>query len=157
MESLTGPKEVWFLNGYQSAAEQKQVAEDYGKNAKLMAALDQIVQRKKGLTSEPVNIFANYRQDLSRGAPWSMAHGRFLVITVTKRNVNIEGTVFETGDGTRFIVRPVQTRHEADAKAAAAGPETNVFAVRPYWSMPAKDWIVADPRFWQSRPAASAR
>jgi hypothetical protein len=30
-----------------------------------------------------------------------------------------------------------------------AGPESNVFAVRPLWSFPAKGWIAADSLFWQ--------
>src|ERR1700736_2146676 len=37
IEPLTGPEEVWFLNGWESAAEQKQVADAYAKNAPLVA------------------------------------------------------------------------------------------------------------------------
>ncbi len=39
LESLTGPKEVWWLNGYESEAELKQVVHDYTSNAPLVAAL----------------------------------------------------------------------------------------------------------------------
>lgn len=103
-----------------------------------------------------MEVFASYRQDASRGAPWSLGRGRFLVITVTKSQRTIEGTVFETADGTKFIVMPADTHNKADTKAAAAGPEAHIFAVRPYWSMPAKEWIAADPVFWQpSSPAKS--
>jgi hypothetical protein len=52
IESLTGPKEVWFLNGYESPAEHKKVVDDYAKNAKLMTALEQNSRRKAGLTKD---------------------------------------------------------------------------------------------------------
>jgi hypothetical protein len=149
IESLTGPKEVWFFNGYESSAEQKQVYEDYPKNASLFAALKKNGSRKASLTGKPVNTFANYRPDLSRGVPWILGHGRFLVIAVTKSNPRIAGTVFEAADGTRFIVMPFQAREEADAAAVVAGSGSIVFAVRPSWSFPAKEWVAADPAFWQ--------
>jgi hypothetical protein len=66
--------------------------------------------------------------------------GRFLVITVTKDAGRVEGTVFETADGTRFIIAPTSTRKESDGNGLAAGSEARVFAVWSYWSMPAKEW-----------------
>jgi hypothetical protein len=149
IESLTGPKEVWFFNGYESPVEQKQVVDDYARNAKLMAALEQNSRRKTSLTEDPINVFANYRQDLSRGDTWILGQGRFLVITVTKNDRRINGTVFETADGTRFIVITTRTRDEADVAAQIAGSESRVFAVRPSWSFPAKEWVAADPVFWR--------
>ena len=86
-----------------------------------------------------------------------MGRGRFLVITVTKGNRRMDGTVFETADGTKFVLLPAKTRKEADTKAAALGSEARVFAVRPYWSMPAREWVAADPVFWQPSPAAKAK
>jgi hypothetical protein len=151
IESLTGSKEVWFLNGYSSPAEIKQVSDAYVKNAPLMAALNEIIKRKAPLNLEPIEVFADYQPELSRGEAWSLGQGRFLVVTVTRSNKPTEGTVFAAKDGTRYVVLSAQTRDEADAKAAAAGPEANVFAVRPSWSLPAKEWIPADPAFW--RPA----
>jgi hypothetical protein len=166
IESLTGPKEVWFLNGYDSVAELKQVADAYEKNAPLLAALDRNVDRKRDLrSSEPFEVFASYRQDLSRGVPWTMGQGRFLVIAIAKERVQIDGTVFETDDRIRWgvngthtrghkddhiqlVVNAAQTREQADALAAATGPQSIIFAVRPYWGMPATEWIAADPSFW---------
>lgn len=69
-------------------------------------------------------------------------------MVVTKGAPGMNGTVFETDDGTRFVIVPAQTREAADA-AAAAGPGSRVFAVRPSWSHPAEDWIAADPQFWR--------
>jgi hypothetical protein len=149
IESLTGSKEVWWLNGYTWAAERKQVVDDYSRNTRLLAALKENSQRKASLTGKAAEIFANYRPDLTVGVPWILGHGRFLVITVMKSNRRINGTVFEVTDGTRFVVMPARTRKEANAVAAAAGPASNVFAVRPSWSFSAKEWVAGDKLFWR--------
>jgi hypothetical protein len=99
----------------------------------------------------------SYRSDLSRSVPWRLAGVRFFVVTVTRRDRPPEGSVFEAPDGARFILRPVATRDEADLVAEVAGPETTTFAVRPYWGMPATEWIAADPEFWKSNPLAGAK
>jgi hypothetical protein len=98
---------------------------------------------------EPAEVFAKYRQEWSHSAPSNKGLGRFLLITITKAERAFDGTVFETPDGTRFILLTASTRKQADAQAAAVGSETRVFAVRPYWSMPAAQWVAADPDFWQ--------
>jgi hypothetical protein len=149
IESLTGPKEVWFLNGWESSAEQGQVADDYAKNAPLAAALEKHAKRKASVVLTPIEVFAKYRQHSGSSEPWGMGMGRFLVITVTRASGRMDGTTFETADGTKFILLPANERAVADAKAAAIGAETRVFAVRPYWSKPAEEWVSADPAFWR--------
>jgi hypothetical protein len=148
IESLTGPKEIWFLNGWESAGEQTRVKEEYSKNSALAKALDRDVKRKADLILEHVDVFADYRRHVGRGAPWSMGTGRFLVITMTKGNARIDGTEFEAADGTKFILTAARTRNEADVKAAAAGSETRIFAIRPYWSKVDWNWVTADRDFW---------
>ena len=161
LESLTGPKEAWFLNGFVSSTEQAQVGEDYQKKPDLIEALDKIMIRKKPLSrADDVNVFAKYQPSPSGGAPWSLGQGRFLVVTITKRdlpnkNIVTDGSAFEADDGTRFVFSAARTRQEAAARAAASGPETRVFAVRKYWSVPAKEWIANDPSFWRGRAAAT--
>jgi len=157
IESLSGPKEVWWLNAFESEDDKQRVADEYAKNPALVAALASIPRRKEGLTESPVNVYASYRADLSRGVPWKVAGGRFFVVTVTEGDPRAEGPVFEAPDGTRFAFRPVATHRQADAAAAAAGPGTRIFAVRPYWGMPAREWIAADPVFWKANPTARAR
>jgi hypothetical protein len=156
-ESVTGPKEVWFLTGWESMADYAHVAAEYEKaSASLVSALQANSKKKALLTLEAISVFANYRSDRSRGTPWNLGRGRFLVITITQRSGPFEGSVFETADHTYFVVTAAQTREEANSKAAAAGSEANVFAVRPYWTRPAREWVLADPAFWQpwiSRPA----
>jgi hypothetical protein len=149
IESLTGPKEVWYFNGYQTEEEKKQVADDYARNAPLMAALERSGRRKASLTGTHADVLARHRADLSRGVPWVLGRGRFLVITMMKGDPEVRGSVFEAEDGTRFVFLPARTQGEAEAAAAAAGPETRVFAVRPEWSHPSEGWMAADPDFWE--------
>jgi hypothetical protein len=156
-ESLTGSKEAWWFNGYQSSTEQKQVYDAYAKNAALMAAFQQSAKPKADLTLKPMEVFARYRADLSAGTPWLLGHGRYLVVTVTKSTARLSGTVFESADGMRLLVTSAETRQEADAAKASAGPEAIILAVRPSWSFPAPEWIAADPPFWRSSPAATRR
>ena len=150
-ETLTGSKEAWWFNGYQSEAEQRQVADDYAKNAPLLTALQQNSQRKASLTLKPIEVLARYRKDLSAGQPWILGQGRFLIVTVTRNGHLPAGTVFETPDGTRFSVTSAQNLEQATALKAQAGPQTQVLAVRPSWSFPASEWITMDSAFW--RPA----
>jgi len=154
MESLSGPKEVWWLNAFASEAARQRVTSDYAGNPALVAALEGIAKRKEGLTGTPVDVLTAYRPDLARGVPWNPAGVRFFVVTVSKRSVPTTASVFEAPDGTRYFLTAARTRRQADLEAAALGPETRVFAVRPYWGMPAKEWIAADPEFWRTNPMA---
>ena len=135
IESLTGSKEVWYLNGFTSTEEQKRVAEEYN-NRGLFSAMNQFTQERAPYQSEPgKESFSNYRPELGHGLPWSMGQGRFLIIVLTKGNPQSDGTVFETEEGVRFIVTPAQTPSEANAKLSSAGPGAKIFAVRPHFSM----------------------
>jgi len=60
-------------------------------------------------------------------------------------------------DGARAIFRQAATRDEESLLAEAGGPETTLFAVRPYWGMPATEWIAADPEFWKVNPLAGVK
>src|SRR5215831_15751236 len=149
MESLTGPKEIWWFNGFDSPDNQRQVAEAYEKNAPFSAALKKNSDRKAAVTGKVIEIAAHYRPDLTSGGPWILGHGRFLVITNTKDRPSSAGTVFQAADGTFFVFSPARTRKQAD-RLAASVPGSTVVVVRPSFSFPAKDWVAADPRFWFS-------
>jgi hypothetical protein len=154
-ESLTGPKEAWWLNGYQSSTQRQQVYDAYAKNAPLMAAFQRSAKPKADLTLKPIEVFARYRPDRSERMPWLLGHGRYLVIAMIDRTTRVAGTVFESTDGTRrFVVRSAGTREEAEAARVSAGQDTTVLAIRPSWSFPAAEWIAADPEFWRASPAA---
>jgi MacB-like periplasmic core domain len=155
LESLTKPKEVWWINAFESEAQKQKAIADYKANGPLTSALEGITKRREGLLSMDEETFASYKADLSRGDAWRIAGVRFFEVTVTKGKPRAEGAVFEAPDGTRFIFRALSARDEAGAVAAAGSPEAAVFAVRPYWGFPAKEWIAADPEFWKPNPAVT--
>ena len=84
MESLTGPKEIWWFNGFESPEDQNRIARAYASNAPFSAALKRNSERKAPVTGKVTETVARYRPDLSSGAPWILGEARFLVITVTK-------------------------------------------------------------------------
>ena len=149
IESLTAPTEVLWLTAFDSEAEKQKLIDDYAANQPLTAALAGISKRREGLLTTDVDMFVAHRADSSRGAQWSPAGARFVVVTMTTRRDPLEGSVFEAPDGTRFVLRAFKTREPAESTAAAIGAEARVFAVRPYWGMPATEWIAADPEFWR--------
>ncbi len=153
LESLAAPAEVWWLTPYVSEADKQRVADGYALNPALMAALEGIAERKAGLVGTPVDVIANYRAELSRGA-WQVAGARFFVVTMTKGDPGSGGAAFEAADGMRFIFRAFGAGQDAEACVNQSGPDTRLFAVRPYWGMPAREWIAADPEFWEPNPMA---
>jgi hypothetical protein len=152
LESLTGPKEFWYLNAFNSQAELDAVSRQYEGNKALTSALAENLKRKAPyLAAESTNVFLNYRPELSRGIPWAMGHGRFLVTAWTKGPAGTGGTVFEGPDGNRLVIRAVRTRAEAESMAAAAGAGSNVLVVHPELGWPDEKWVAADPEFWHVR------
>jgi hypothetical protein len=118
LESLTGPKEFWYLNAFDSQADMDEVGRQYEGNKALASALAENLKRKAPyLAAESTNVFLNYRPALSGGTPWLMGHGRFLVTAWTKGSTGTGGTVFEGPDGTRLVIRAVRTRAEAESMA----------------------------------------
>ena len=152
IESLTGPKEFWYLNAFNSQAELDEIGREYEANKALTSALAENLKRKAPyLAAESTNVFLNYRPELSGGTPWEMGHGRFLVTAWTKGPVGARGTVFEGPDGNRLVIRTARTLGEAESMAAAAGARTYVFAIHPELGWPDEEWVGADPQFWRVR------
>jgi hypothetical protein len=155
IESVSPPHEAWWLNTFVGAADTARVAHVYATDRALSEALGSVAKRKAALIGTPVQGFAVYRRDLSRGQAWSASGARFVVITVTRRPRRVNGWAWAMADSTLYVLRPAPTRHVADAIAR----ETNgrVFAVRPNWSMPAPEWVAADPEFWRAAPVPKLR
>jgi hypothetical protein len=152
LESLAGPKEFWYLNAFDSQADMVEVGRQYEGNKALTSALAENLRRKAPyLAAESTNVFLDYRPDLGGGTPWLMGHGRFLVAAWTKESVGTRGTVFEGPDGTRLVIRAVQSRAEAESMAAAAGTGARVLAIHPELGWPDEEWVTADPEFWRVR------
>src|ERR1035438_7626542 len=68
IESVSGPAEMWYLNGFDSEAEVEKLRREYQQSTKLLAALGDITRQKVPLKRlESTNEFVNYRADLSCG------------------------------------------------------------------------------------------
>ena len=64
IESVSGPAEMWYLNGFDSEAEVEKLRREYQQNTKLLAALDDITRQKVPLKRlESTDEFVNYRPD----------------------------------------------------------------------------------------------
>jgi hypothetical protein len=155
VESLSGPHEAWWLNAFASEADTTRVVNAYARNRPLMDALGTVAKHKDSLVGTPIKGFGVYRPDLSRGPAWSVAGARFMLVTVTRRRQPSEGSVWEMADSTLYILRAARTRQQAEVLARDQG--ARIFAVRPNWSMPAPEWVAADPAFWRLAPAPSPR
>ena len=151
IEALNGTRQVWWLNQFASDEDKQRVADGFAGNEPLMAALGGIRQRRQDVIEHDFEVWATYRADLS-GAPLAIAGARFFAVVVTNGDPPIPGAVFETAEGQRYVFRSTAMRDEAYRIAAAAGPHATIFAVRPYWGMPAAEWIGADPEFWKQSP-----
>jgi hypothetical protein len=157
LESVTRPKEVWWLNAFASREENDQLEGAYAQNEPLMAKLTELGKRKEGFREALSTTLIEYRPDLSGGAMLQLAGARFLVISIIRDGREVPGAVFESSDGERFVISSVNDRVAAERIAAQAGPGSMILAVQPRWSFPAEPWIAADPEFWSSSPVARNR
>jgi hypothetical protein len=155
VESLNGPHEAWWINAFPSEADTTRVVNAYARNRPLTEALGTIAKRKAPLVGTPIKGFAVYRPDLSRGPAWSVAGARFMLVIITRSRQPSEGSVWEIADSTLYVFRPARTRQEAEALSREQ--RARIFAVRPNWSMPAPEWVAADPAFWRFAPAPRPR
>jgi hypothetical protein len=155
LESLSAPHEAWWINAFASAADTARVANVYAEDRPIAEALGLVAKRKETLIGTPIQGFGVYRPDLSRGPAWSVAGARFMLVSVTRTHKPAEGSVWELPDSTLYVFRPLATAQQA--KALAARLHARVFAVRPNWSMPAPEWVAADPEFWRLAPVPKRR
>ena len=153
LESLVGPREVWWFNFFESEAERLQVSSAYQRNQPLMEVLVRNSEKKSKYTGKTTDMILTYRPDLGRGARWDLSGARFVVVTIVKGAIHTEGSVFSASDGTCFVVQPV--RSLADAEQLAGDARAIVLAIRASWGMPAKQWVDADRDFWNVNPAAA--
>jgi hypothetical protein len=128
IESISGPAEMWYLNGFDSQAEVDKLTREYQQNTKLLAALNDITQQKIALKrQDSTEEFAQHRSDLSSGDPWIIGRGRFFVFVFFDGNPPLNGTVFEMKDGRRMLVRTAKSISEAHVLAASVGSTARVF------------------------------
>jgi hypothetical protein len=148
LESAEGEKEVWWLNAFSSAEHQQRVEQGYRENEALMSQLDVLAQQKTALTDPPRTFLTKHRPDLSGDAEFELGRARY-VVALEQRDYRTHGhAVYESADGTRFILSTTPTRADADRAAERLGTGARIFAVRAAWSVPANEWKEADRVFW---------
>jgi hypothetical protein len=157
VESIGDPGEVWWLNGFDSEEHRQRITDAYLSNAPLMSAFEHVRTGREGLLDLDEDIFANYNAGLSRGGHWTLSTARFLVITITNGPDLPEGAVFDAGGSMHFVFKPASRVEQAEQDARAAGHTARIFAIRPYWGFPAREWIAADLEFWKPNPIVMAR
>jgi len=155
LESLSGPHEAFWLNAFASASDTARVAKAYAEDRPLAEALRIVATRKASLIGKPIEGFAVYRRELSRGPAWSVAGARFMLVYATRSRKPADGSVWELPDSTLFVFRPLRTARPPSTLTTE--PDARVFAVRPNWSMPAPEWVAADPEFWRLAPVPKPR
>jgi len=136
------------LNAFASPDAMRAVEQAYANDTTLKAALDALAKRKAAIVTETETALAEYDATASAPAPWTMLATRYFVVRVDAPALD-QAAVFVAPDGGRFSFRPVQSRAETD-RIVAAEREAIVLAVEPRWSLPAADWIDADPSFWKA-------
>lgn len=151
IESVNGSHEVWWINAFDTEKDTTRVANAYAADHRLTEALAGIAARKQPLIGRPTQGFATYRGGMSASPRWTIVGARYVVIEVTRRHPSLRGSAWEMTDSTLYVFRAARTRPQAEA--LARGRQARVFTVRPNWSMPAPEWIRADPEFWRGAPS----
>ena len=146
LEATSDPKVVWWLNAFASPAAMRAVEQAYANDTTLKAALDVLARRKAAIVTNTETVLAEYDATASAPNSWTMLATRYFVVRCDAPAL-VQAAVFVAPDGRRFAFRPVHSRADAD-RMAAAEREAIVLAVDPHWSLPAADWIEADPTFW---------
>lgn len=149
LASIAPPKEVWWLNAYSSQADVDRIVQAYANNPALTSAMNELAQGKRGLTSEPIDMMAEYRPDLSDLSPWRIGEQRFAAVLEMREPAKAHGAVFQVPDGRAFAFAATANREEAERLALGLRPALRVFEVRPEWSFPDDVWVERNPELWK--------
>jgi len=149
LATVTGPREVWWLNAFASQEERDSLYAAYARNRPLMTAMRPLGKRKEDFRESITSTMMEFRRDLSTST-LRIDGARFLIITAAQDKRTAIGAVFEATDGRRFVIASAGERGVAEDPGAQIGPEATMLAVHPPWSFPDEAWIAADPGFWRS-------
>jgi hypothetical protein len=149
LETVSTPKEVWWLVMYESHADVERVAAAYAANEPLLKEMMALNALKKDLVDPPIGHMTARRGGES--AAWQVGGAPFAVIATgadTARADMAGSVVFESDSGACFSIASAATRAAADAAAARFGTRARVFTARPEWSKPDEAWVAWNPRLW---------
>ncbi|MGH9568412.1 MAG: hypothetical protein ACRD4F_02150 [Candidatus Angelobacter sp.] len=106
VQSITGPKETWFVSGFETYDAMENSSEPFYRNPEVGSELGRLMEAKATLVSEPTTIFLRYREDLGRNSGLVRPGTRYLTVTWTRV---IPGHASEFEDSQRTI-RSVRER-----------------------------------------------
>jgi hypothetical protein len=179
--SMTGPAEVWWINGVDSVETFEKVLHDYAANQEIMQELDRVASSKADLAFDSTTLVARFRDDLSFSSDTTIAYARYISISVVQvrpgqlasfekirqavkaarqrsgRAQWVYQVASGTQDGTFLLMTPGRNLQEVHAfdtsddriPDSVLTSETRLYAVSPSLSMPAQNWVEADPAFWK--------
>ncbi len=150
LESLSGPKEFWWLNFFDARADYDQAVKAYAAVPGLNAALARAVRDKPPLIVQARDELASLVGD---GDPdFAITGARFAVVVEGAAVSALPGGVtYELPGHARVALRLVHERAQAHRLAGRAGPAARVFAIRTDLCLPDPAWRAADPGFWGRR------
>jgi hypothetical protein len=158
LRSVSKPTEVWWLNAFASTEERDGLDDAYARNEPLMAVLAPLGKRKEEFREALTTTRTTHRPDVSGHSGLSIAGARFLIVSTAKDSGSAgSAAVFQSAEGESFKIAAAVTRAAAEEIAAHLGSGAMILAVQPQWSCPAEAWVLSDPDFWSSRPAAPDR
>jgi hypothetical protein len=131
IESMTGPRQVWFLVGFNTYAAMNQASAAYEKNSELLLELARITQRKRTITSPPENITARYLVNVSRNADPNLAAARYLAITTVKVSPDHKDDFYEIQSFQKSAHIEAGVGHTHLIYQAVAGDVANYYIVTP--------------------------
>ena len=145
LESVAGPKEVWWFVEYADEADVARVARAYAENAPLLAALTELAALKKDITDPAVEHMTRLRGDAAEAPAWRVGLEPFVVIAPRAA----VGAVFESSEHAIFTILAALSSTEAARAAAELGAGARILSVQPAWSRPKDEWVDASPEIWR--------
>jgi hypothetical protein len=178
MTSLTGPNEVWWINGFDSPETIEKVWQAYGANQEIMTELNSIAEKKADLAFPADVLLAKLHPEMSFYstpiAPHyisiSIVRVRFSHVAIFRdMRIRFKSVLERAGrpqwayqvtsgaeDVTFVVMTPARSLREIQTTPVLDDPndiilfsETRLYAVSPSMSLPAQSWIDADPDFWK--------
>jgi len=146
LESISSPKEIWWLVAYATQDDVDGVAQSYARNEQLLDALNRLTALKKDIVDPPTGHMTSYRSDSSDGSSWRVGSEPFVVIAEGAGS----GAVFESREHRLFTLAAAASLPDAEAAAAKLGATARPFRVRPSWSVPEDAWAAANPNIWRT-------
>jgi hypothetical protein len=134
LESVNGPKEIWWFNPYDSEAQKDSLKRAFEADKPLMAELRTFGQRKERFRHRPVTIGTTLRRDLSDESCWKLGSARFVVIATAGAQRRSRSCIFQSVDERRFSITFVASESDARRSAKLSGADARIFAIRPEWS-----------------------